>query len=267
MAAKDDMPTFVSFTKKWHSEPAPSISPLRPELSAKGKNVVVTGGGTGIGKAIATAFAQAGAKSVTIFGRRPDKLEQSTGEITAQAQQGTRVLSRQVDLANRAQVDSALQSVTGEVGKIDIFISNAGYMPPMGSLADYDVEEFMKGFDLNVRTAFNGIQAFTKVAAPEAVLISISTAMAHFAPTPGASAYTVSKAANLKMVDSFAKEFPHLHVVSIQPCWTPTDLNGHQDEAPDKGKFSYLRYKAHARSVPSPCLSIFYKNYMFKTFG
>lgn len=240
MSAKDEMPEFDSFTKKWHSEPGPSISPLRPELSAKGRNVVVTGGGTGIGKAIATAFAQAGAKSVTILGRRLDKLQESATGIIALAPKATQIRYQQADLRDRAQVDEALRATTDEFGKIDVFVSNAGYMPPIGGLADYDVEDFMTGFDLNVRTAFNAIQAFIKVAASEAVLISISTAMAHFAPAPGVSGYIVSKAANLKMVDCFAKEFPDLHVVSIQPCWTPTDLNGHHAEAPDKGNVLFL---------------------------
>ena len=44
-----EIPKFTSFTKTWHNKPYASISPSRPELSAKGKNVVVTGGGTGIG--------------------------------------------------------------------------------------------------------------------------------------------------------------------------------------------------------------------------
>jgi len=240
MAGKDDLPAFVSFTKKWHSEPSPSISPERSELSAKGKNVVVTGGGTGIGKAIATAFAQAGAKSVSILGRRVDKLRETAATVTALAPKGTEIAYRQADLQNRAQVDEALKSITDQFGKIDVFISNAGYLPPPGELATYDVETFMSGFELNVRTAFNAIQAFIKLAAPGAVLISISTAMVHFAATPGMSAYTVSKAANLKMVDHFATENPQLHVVSIQPCWTPTDLNGHTEEAPDKGSFPFL---------------------------
>lgn len=51
------MAGFVSFTKTWHNKPYAAIDPMRPELSAKVKFVVVTGGATGIGKAIAVAFA------------------------------------------------------------------------------------------------------------------------------------------------------------------------------------------------------------------
>lgn len=51
----------MSFTKTYHNKPYDLISPSRPELSASGKNVVITGGGTGVGKSIALSFAQAGA--------------------------------------------------------------------------------------------------------------------------------------------------------------------------------------------------------------
>lgn len=63
---------FPSFTKIFHHEPYDEISPSRPDLSVKGKSVIITGGGTGIGKAIAKAYAQAGASSIAIIGRRGD---------------------------------------------------------------------------------------------------------------------------------------------------------------------------------------------------
>ncbi|KAI1044134.1 hypothetical protein LB505_010555 [Fusarium chuoi] len=75
------MDNFVSFTKTWHNKPYPSIDPTRPELSAAGKFVAITGGGTGIGRSIAIAFAQAGASTVAILGRRLDRLEIAAAEI------------------------------------------------------------------------------------------------------------------------------------------------------------------------------------------
>lgn len=65
-------------TKTDHRKPYPAIDPSKPSLSAAGKNVLVTGGATGIGFAIAREFAIAGAASIVIVGRRADVLEEAT---------------------------------------------------------------------------------------------------------------------------------------------------------------------------------------------
>ena len=57
------MSGFTSFTKAWHNKPYGSIDPKRAELDAENKFVVIAGGSSGIGKAIAIAFAEAGARS------------------------------------------------------------------------------------------------------------------------------------------------------------------------------------------------------------
>lgn len=236
-----DLPSLDSLTKTWHTEPYPAISPTRPELSAKGKNVIVTGGGTGIGRAIAVAYAQAGAKSVSILGRRIDKLKEGAEVISKEATKETKVLCEKADLSDRSQVDAALKSITDQVGKIDILVSNAGFLPTPGMLLNYDPALLMQGFELNVLTTLNILQAFVPLAGPEPIVINVSTAIAHFRPVPGSGGYGVSKAANLKMVDYFAWENPQIHVVNLQPGYVPTDLNGHPAEATDVGKFLPLR--------------------------
>ncbi|KAK5557593.1 hypothetical protein LTR46_004621 [Exophiala xenobiotica] len=233
MATTPEMPALASFTEKWHTEPYSSISPKRPELASSGKNVIVTGGATGIGQSIAVAFAQAGAKSVSIIGRRLDKLKEAVDIISKEASKDTEVLYEQADLSDRAQVDAAIKSITDKSGKIDILVSNHGFLPPLGMLVGYDAGKFMQGFELNVLTTFNALQAFVPVAGPEPVVINISTAIAHFRPMLGAGGYGVSKAAALKMMDYFAWENPQIHVVNVQPGWVPTDINGHDTNAPD----------------------------------
>ncbi|KAK8203603.1 hypothetical protein M8818_005253 [Zalaria obscura] len=86
-----ELPEFPTFTQTYHHAPYAAISPSRPELSAAGKVVVVTGGGTGIGRSIAVSFAQAGADTVAILGRREDRLKSSVAEISA-ANQKTKML-------------------------------------------------------------------------------------------------------------------------------------------------------------------------------
>ncbi len=119
MAPSDEVviPTFVSFTKSWHKTPYPAISPARPELKASGKNVVVTGGGTGIGRAIAIAFAQAGAASVSILGRREDRLRSGVAAIKSSSDsRNTKALYEVADWTKRADVDEALANIVREVG-------------------------------------------------------------------------------------------------------------------------------------------------------
>jgi FlaA1/EpsC-like NDP-sugar epimerase len=72
---------FPPFTKVWHTEPYPAISPTRPELSVTGKSVLITGGGTGIGAAIAKAFAAAGSTQIAIVGRTEKTLLATKQEL------------------------------------------------------------------------------------------------------------------------------------------------------------------------------------------
>ena len=112
-----EVPAFVSFTKTWHNKPYAAISPTRPELSATGKNFIVSGGGTGIGKAIAIGFAQAGAASVTVLGRREDRLKISTAAISAEAMDSkTRVLYEICDMTKGASVKQAFDRIVEKVG-------------------------------------------------------------------------------------------------------------------------------------------------------
>ncbi|KAM0445301.1 hypothetical protein ACHAO4_009802 [Trichoderma viride] len=220
------IPKWVSFTKEWHTKPYPDISPSRSDLSATGKNVVITGGGTGIGRAVAIAFGQAGASSVSILGRRLDRLKSSVIAISAAAQSNTKVLYRTADLTDRAQVEDALASITNAVGKVDIFVNNAGSLPPLKPVAKYDAATFMRAFEMNVMTSLNAIQAFLPVAGTDPILLNISSNLAHIAPMHGMPAYAASKGAQLKMVEYFAAENPELHVVSIQPGVIATEIAG-----------------------------------------
>ncbi|KAL2828599.1 hypothetical protein BJY01DRAFT_228330 [Aspergillus pseudoustus] len=124
-----EYPEFVSFTKKWHSAPYPLITATRPELSESGKNVVVTGGGTGIGQGIAIAFAQPGAKSVTVIGRRLEPLKTTAAKITHKSSGKAEARYKVADLQDRQAVDKALANVVASVGKVDILVSSAGVLP------------------------------------------------------------------------------------------------------------------------------------------
>jgi NAD(P)-dependent dehydrogenase (short-subunit alcohol dehydrogenase family) len=234
------MPGVISFTKKWHSEPYDSISPTRPELSAAGKNVIITGGGTGIGLAIAKAFAKAGAASVAIVGRREDKLKSGAAGISAAAAKGTDVLYQTADLSDLERTKAAFQAIADKVGKIDVLVANAGGIPTPGPIAGYDAGTLVRGVTDAVLSLLNSFQAFQPLAGPEPVLLHTSSCMANIAPTPGLGGYAVAKAAALKLANFIAAENPGVRVVNVQPGWVATESNGYQKEAPDSGKRSFF---------------------------
>lgn len=236
------VPEMVYFTKTAHHKSYSRISPFRPEASARGKNVVVTGGGTGIGKAIAVAFAQSGARSVSIVGRREDHLKTAINELQHASPAGvSSFLYKIADLRNRAQVDKAFDAIVESVGKIDILVSNAGALPDLKPVAGYDPDDFMRSFNLNVLTALNAVQAFLVRSGGKPMIINISSCIAHISPMPNVSGYAVSKAANLKLMDYFAAENPNVHIVSVQPGTVAADM-AEQAGVPAKDESKISRF-------------------------
>lgn len=133
-----------SLTKTWHHDTYPSINPLaRPELSLKGKTVVITGGGAGIGRALSEAFADAGATRIAIFGRREGMLLETKREIENRGGDVS-VSMYVVDVTDIASVRKAAE----EIGMWDVLVSNAGYMPTFGPLVDSEPEDWWRVFEV-----------------------------------------------------------------------------------------------------------------------
>jgi NAD(P)-dependent dehydrogenase (short-subunit alcohol dehydrogenase family) len=233
---------FKSFTKTWHNKPYPQISPLLPELRATNRVVFITGGGTGIGKATAIAFAQAGAKFIAIFGRRIDKLQAAAEEIRKANPNGaTTVIFEVVDLSQRAAVNAAFANALKKAGEaqIDIFIHNAGILQTHGVVAGYDYDAFRNGLDLNMVGAFNTVQAMLPLLAHDAKVFNISSGIAHLSLMPHCWAYAATKIANTKMFEYLQAENPNLHVVNVHPGVVNTEINAsteHDGIGVDDGK-------------------------------
>ncbi|KAK2749351.1 hypothetical protein FQN55_003677 [Onygenales sp. PD_40] len=205
---------YKSFTRTWHSQSYPKILPSRPELSAAGKVVFITGGGSGIGKATAIAFAQAGAKVVAIFGRRVGNLQLAAEEVSKANPAGTTtVVIESVDISQPGGA------------KVDIFVNNAGSLKPPNPLTTYGEKELRESIEGNLIGSFNVVQAVVPLLAPKAKILNISSAMAHINPVPGLWAYASLKLAIVKMFDFLQTEHPDLGVFNIQPGVVESDLN------------------------------------------
>src|SRR2546425_1611247 len=124
----------------------PYQSVFRPQLF-KGHTIIVTGGGSGIGRCAAHELASLGA-NVAILGRTAEKLAQVKAEIE---EDGGVVISQVCDIRDEAMVIAAIDAVLGTYGRIDGLVNNAGgqYRAPMKTIST-------KGFEAVIRSNLTG---------------------------------------------------------------------------------------------------------------
>ena len=190
------------------------------EMNLTGKVVVITGGGTGIGKAAALEFLKEGCH-VAICGRRMEKLEQVKAEYAAL---GYELMIRSVDVTDyQAMVDFA-DAVAQTYGRIDIWVSNQ-----IKSLMDYDVEEFRGMTDKILVSVFSGC----KIAAEHmrrqgggGVILNASSFSAVI-PNAGRAPYSACKAGVSSLTRTFAAELAkdQIRVVAYVPGMTATEIS------------------------------------------
>jgi NAD(P)-dependent dehydrogenase (short-subunit alcohol dehydrogenase family) len=223
-----DKPSFLpGYTKTWHNTSYPAISPSNPSLSVAGKNIVITGGGSGIGAATALSYARAGAKSITLLGRRESLLKDTASRVS-QVAPDVKVLALKADVLDLSSLERALAKVVKDFGTIDVLVSNAGYLASPNPLLKSEVHDWWMSFEINVLGTYNIVKAFVPCSTPgESVFLNVSSGVATIAPMPGVSAYTASKAANSKLGEHLAFELgpQGIRVINIQPGVVETDMN------------------------------------------
>lgn len=123
-------------------------------------------------------------------------------------------------------MNAAFQSTKATFGPIDILISNAAYMPEGEPVATTNVDEWMKGMEVNVKGSIILAQAFVSNSSAKPTYIDVSTAGAHIGPMPAPlSAYGVSKLAALRLMDWFAFENPNVTMIHVHPGILETPMN------------------------------------------
>ncbi|MBP1736299.1 MAG: dehydrogenase [Oscillospiraceae bacterium] len=188
-----------------------------------GKVALVTGGQSGIGRAIARRFAAMGS-DVVVLGRDPGKGRDTARELVDQY--GGRALSYVCDVTDALQVKHTVAEIIKACGKIDFLINNAGIYPAVPFL-EMPEQLFSQIFDVNVKGVFLMTQEVVRQCMAErryGKIISISS-VDGWLPTPGIIAYAASKAAVNSLVKSFAIELAENHITSngVAPGWVATE--------------------------------------------
>jgi len=127
-------------------------------LSLEGKVVIVTGGGSGLGKAMAISLAGAGA-DVVVAGRRLGPLEEVAAEVKAY---GRRALAIPTDISDSDQVNRMVQLVSKDFGDIDVLVNNAGQPgQPIKPIWEVTDAEWYQGLQINLTGTFYCCRAVT----------------------------------------------------------------------------------------------------------
>jgi NAD(P)-dependent dehydrogenase (short-subunit alcohol dehydrogenase family) len=183
------------------------------------KVALVTGGGTGIGRAVAEALVAEGAK-VVVTGRREEPLKQLAGQYPDTVRYIT------TDVTEKGAPADAVRFVIEQFDRLDVLVNNAG-VGTLAPLVELDDDALEQTLSVNVR----GLLITTREAIPHlsksgGAVVNISSTLAQ-ASMPGASAYSGAKAAVERITSALAAELgpQGIRLNSVAPGITETDMS------------------------------------------
>jgi 3-oxoacyl-[acyl-carrier protein] reductase len=189
----------------------------------EGKVALVTGGSRGIGAAIAKRLAADGVAVAVTYTRGADA---ASRVIEAIKRSGGKAIALQADATAADQVNAAVEKTVSSLGKLDVFVNNAGTAIPK-KFEETTIEELDRVIDLNLRGAFVTTQAALKHMNAGGRIILIGSCVGERMMTPGLVAYAATKGAIKMFAQGLAREVGDrgITVNNIQPGPIDTDLN------------------------------------------
>ena len=188
----------------------------------EGRKAVVTGGDSGIGRAVALAFAREGADVAISYleDEQPDADE--TARVVRDA--GRTALQLPGDLQDEGYCRTLVDQAAEELGAVDILVNNAAFQMARDGLADISTEELERTFRTNIFAMFHTCRAALEHMEPGATIINTASIQA-YQPDPMLLAYAATKAAIVNFTKGLAQETIErgirVNAVAPGPIWTP----------------------------------------------
>jgi 2-deoxy-D-gluconate 3-dehydrogenase len=193
------------------------------KFNLKGRSGIVTGGGSGIGKGIATGLVQAGAE-VIISGRNMERLKKTAEEL---GRDGGRVVPVFVDLKSMESIQTLVDRAVEEFGKIDFLFNNAGTIH-RAPCEDFPKEAWDEVLQVNLTGPFFLAQAVAKVMISKKIKGKIINTSSLIAIQGGKTvpAYAASKGGLSQVTKSMCNDWAKYNIMvnAIGPGWVKTDL-------------------------------------------
>ncbi len=167
------------------------------------KTVIVTGGGSGVGKATAEAFAREGAKVVVA-----DVIEEDGAQVVEQInQRGGDGLFLQVDTSHWHSVEQLVSDTLGAYGSLDVFVNNAGVFDGFTKCMETTDTLWDQVIDVNLKGYFHGCRAALPALIESGGNIVMTASIAGLGAGGGGTAYTVSKFGTVGLIKQVACEY------------------------------------------------------------
>ncbi|KAL4731182.1 hypothetical protein ACLX1H_000143 [Fusarium chlamydosporum] len=213
--------TINGVTIRNHVKPYDAISPKRPELSQQGRTVLVCGGSTGIGHAIARNYCIAGASNVIILGRRDDVASAAASKLS-QDYADTAVTARTCDVFTRDQAQQLWDDLEKENILVDVLVLNAVGQPAMQPILDQGTDRLWQDFETNVHAPLYLLERFYKQPGhtKQKFALSVSTQDIHrWDSAPQMPGYQLTKSSFATVVQQVARDTPEesMRVISFHP--------------------------------------------------
>jgi 3-oxoacyl-[acyl-carrier protein] reductase len=213
-----------------------------------GKVALVTGGGRGIGAAVARRLAADGAAVALTYATAEDGARAVARDIGST---GGRAVVLHADLAAPGAAAAAVDAAVDALGSLDVLVNNAAYFA-RGELDRFTVEEVDRTLAVNVRAAFLAAQAAARHMGPGGRIITIGTTVAGRVPVPGMSLFAMSKAALDGLTRGLARDLGPRGITATLVHPGPIDTHANPaggPQAPALGGLTALGHYGHPDDV------------------
>jgi hypothetical protein len=187
----------------------------------EGCAVLITGGDSGIGRAVALAFAREGADILISYLNEHEDAQESAEWVR---RAGRRVVLVPGDVGDEKHCEILVETVMREFGRLDVLVNNAAFQRTKERLEDFSPEEVSRTFRTNIEAMFFLSRAAARNMKPGAVILNTASIQADD-PSPGLLAYASTKAAIANFTSGLArllaKEGIRVNAVAPGPVWTP----------------------------------------------
>lgn len=213
----------------------------------KGRKALITGGDSGIGRAIAIAYAREGADVAVNFLPQEEKDADSLKELLEG--EGRRIILVPGDLAREEECHRIVKGAEQELGGLDILVLNAGVQTALRSVAELTTEQLRHTFEVNVFSLYWTVQAALPYLKPGSSIIFTSSSE-YFKPSEKLIDYAASKYAVIGFSRALAKELIkkgiRVNAVCPGPVWTPLEISGGllEEDIPKHGEVTLMQRAA-----------------------